>query len=130
MNRILLAASAALSLGYAALFGGPMDGTAWEVRVKSDSLFAISHRDTLTFQKGKLGSANWLSSGFSPAVYRVQSGPGDIDAVWNASLSHPEKGIMSWQGLVRGDRIEGVAVLWTPEGRPKRFTFQGRRKAA
>lgn len=130
MKKLLLAVSAALSLAYAALVGGPMDGTVWEVKVKSEALFSLSRRDTMVFQNGRLSVAGFLSSGFTPAVYRSESARGHADQVWNAALTHVEKGIVTWSGLVRGDMIEGVAVWWTKDGKPRHFSFRGVRKTA
>lgn len=128
MRKLLLALSTALSLAYARLFGGPMDGTAWEVKVHPDSLFAFSRRGTLIFEQGRLTAITTLAEGFSPAVYHAQSGGGEIESVWNASLTHVEKGVMTWHGLVRGDKIEGVAVWWLKNGQSRRFTFTGSRR--
>lgn len=130
MRKLLLAAVAALSIGYARLFGGPMDDTAWEVKIKGDSLFAFSHPDTLIFRRGRLSMAGFIASGFEPAVYSAQSVAGDSETIWNASLEHPDRGVVSLQGLVRGDQVEGVAVWWTRDGKLKKFTFRGSRKLA
>lgn len=130
MRKLLLALSTAIGLAYARLFGGPMDGTAYEVKVKADSFFAFSRRGTLVFEKGRLTAVTTLAEGFTPAVYHAQSGDDGIESVWNASLTHVEKGVMTWHGLVRGDHIEGVAVWWVKSGKPRRFTFSGSRRAS
>lgn len=129
MRRLLFAVAAGLGILYAALFGGPMDGTSWEVKIKPDSLLSFSHRDTLVFQRGRMSAAGFLSEGFSPAVYSARAAEGGLSTVWNAALTHAQDGIVSWNGLVRGDRIEGIAVWWTKGGGLKRFTFKGVRKA-
>ena len=130
MKKLLFAAVAALGLAYGRLFGGPMDDTAWDVKIKADSLFAFSKSDTLVFRRGRLSMAGFIASGFSPASYNAQKVDGDSETVWNASLEHPERGVVSLQGLVRGDQVEGVAVWWTPDGKLKKFTFHGSRKGA
>lgn len=128
MRKLLLALFTALGLAYARVFGGPMDGTAWEVKVRPDSLFAFSRRGTLVFEKGRLTAATTIAEGFTPAVYNAQEGDGDFESVWNASLTHVEKGVMTWHGLVRGDKIQGIAVWWVKNGKPRRFTFSGSRR--
>ena len=112
---------------YYRVFGGPMEDTAWEIKLKADHLLAFGHQDRLVFQRGKLLASGWQATGFSPGVYNAQRVGGDVDAIWNASLADSEKGTMTWHGLVRGDTIEGVAILVTRDGREKRFNFTGKR---
>ena len=126
----MFAAATFVSLAYASLVGGPMDGTSWAVKVKPDTIFSLSHRGTLIFKKGRLSADGYIASGFSPAIYSAQPVQGDLDTVWSASLSDARNGVVSWNGFVRGDRIEGVAIWWTKDGKPKRFTFKGARKYA
>lgn len=128
MRTLLLALAAGAAIATATLFGGPMDGSVWEVKVKADSLIARSHRQTLVFRRGRLGVDGPLSEGFAASPYRAQPAFGD-DAVWSAALSDPEKGVQSWQGLVRGERIEGVVAWWGKDGKPRRYTFKGSRKS-
>lgn len=130
MKKLLLAAVAALGLAYGRLLGGPMDDTAWDVKIKADHLFAFSKSDTLIFRRGRLSMAGFIASGFEPASYSAQRVDGDSETIWNASLEHPERGVVSMQGLVRGDQVEGVAVWWTKDGKLKKFTFRGSRKSA
>lgn len=127
MKRVLLGALAALALAYYRFFGGPLENTHWEIKLKADSFFAFSHHDTLIFQRGKLTAKGYQANGFSAASYDAQKVDGDIDAIWNASFSDARRGTMTWHGLVRGDKMEGVAILWTKDGRQKRFTFTGKR---
>ncbi|OGR89830.1 MAG: hypothetical protein A3J74_04995 [Elusimicrobia bacterium RIFCSPHIGHO2_02_FULL_57_9] len=130
IKKIFLAVIAAASLAYAKFFGGPMDGTSWDVKVSPESLFSFSQRGTLVFENGMLSLSGRLASGFTPALYLSKDGRGLADQAWNASLSSAQDGIINWQGFVRGDRIEGIAVWWTKNGKPKRFSFKGRRKTA
>ncbi|MBI4377177.1 MAG: hypothetical protein HY549_12105 [Elusimicrobia bacterium] len=113
------------------LLSGPMDGTAWEVRVRPDSFFSLSQRETLVFDNGRLSVLGYLALGFTPALYIATNAEGaGGDHVFSASLAHVEQGIISWHGLVRGDEIEGVALWWSKNGRLKKLTFKGRRKEA
>ncbi len=129
MRRLLFAFFALSALVSARLFGGPMDGTVWDVKVKPDSFFAMSHRGTLMFARGRLSVATAASPDFQPGYYTAQSVDGTTaDAVWNASLKEPDQGVMNWHGLVRGDRIEGFAVWWTRSGKARRFSFTGSRR--
>jgi hypothetical protein len=106
-----------------------MDGAAWEVRVRPETLVAFSHSDILVFDQGRMTVAGFLASGFSSAAYSAQAVDGP-DVVFDAVLIHSEKGAMNWQGFVRGDKIEGVAVLREKDGTTQRFLFKGSRKTA
>lgn len=125
---LLLGAALALGVVYSRVLGGPMDGTRWDVKIKSDSFFSFSDKDTLVFDKGRVTVVGGHPEPFSAASYNAErldfTG---TEAVWNASLGDAERGVMTWHGLRRGDSIEGVAVLWPREGKPKRFTFKGTR---
>ena len=129
MTKLLLAAVTALRMAWAILVGGGMDGTAWEVKVSRDSFFSIPRRETLVFEQGRMKIEGKVPAGFEPCAYKAESAAG-ADAVWNASSTSDEGGTVSWQGLVRGDRIEGVAIWWTKAGRQKRYVFTGSRKNA
>lgn len=107
-----------------------MDGTQWDIKIKPDTIFSFSHHDTLVFSKGQLSVVGEVPNDFPPAVYGSESLDSETaDRVWHASLTNPGQGVVTWHGLIRGDQIEGVAVWWTPDGKPKRFTFHGSRRA-
>lgn len=130
MRKILLTLAAAAGLVWARLFGSPIDDTAWQVKVKSDSLLGFSHKGTLRFEKGELKVDLPLADGFSPAAYTAQGGAGASGTVFTAALSEADHGVFSWQGFVRGDEITGVAVLYRPDGKAKRYLFKGTKKSA
>jgi hypothetical protein len=123
VKRILFGAIAAAGILYYRLFGGPMEGTAWDIQLKADSFFSFSHHDKLVFEKGKLRTEGRPEAG----AYTSKSVGGDVDALWSAAMTDDSRGTMTWHGLVRGDMIEGVAILVTKDGREKRYTFSGKR---
>jgi hypothetical protein len=127
MRGLLLGTVAGLAVAYYRLFGGPMEDTAWEIKLKADSFFAFPHHDTLIFSGGKLRASGSQVNGFTAGSYNAQRTDGDVDALWNASLRDTSRGTMTWHGLVRGDTIEGVAILVTKDGKEKRYTFSGKR---
>ncbi len=129
MKKVLLGFAALVSIAYARLFGGPMDGTAWDVKLKPDTFFARSKNDTLIFQNGKMTMAGFLNSGFSAASYTTQEGSGGEQTLWSASLKGADNGLISLTGLTQGERIEGMALWMTQAGRSKIYTFQGKRKS-
>lgn len=130
MRKILLALAAAAGIVWSRLFGSPIDDTAWQVKIRPDSLLGFSHKGTLRFERGQLQVDGSIAEGFMPASYSAQSASGPAGTVFTAALSQGERGVFSWQGRVRGDEISGIAVLWRPNGKAKRFLFKGTRKSA
>jgi len=65
----------AVNLVYAAMFGGPIDGTAWDVRVKQTGFFHwTSSRDTLVFRDGKGLIAGEVARGLRARAVRRKGG--------------------------------------------------------
>ena len=64
-------------------------------------------------------SINWVNP--------IDSSEMICSTVWSAAFNEASRGVMSWQGLIRGDEIQGIAVLWKPDGKPERFLFKGTR---
>ncbi len=129
MRTLLLAVVAAVALGFAYRATRPLEGTAWEVKTKADSFFSFSHRDTLIFKDGCLTSSRWADEGFAPAGYDATREE-DKSASWGASLHRDGKGTVRWQGVARGDRIEGTMQWTAADGRVRRYKFKGVRKDA
>lgn len=151
MKTLALAAAAAFAFYHyphlrPAVFGGPLDGSAWDVRVRANSLFSFSKRDTLVFQKGRLTSLRHLPEGYGPARYGVPGPQGELESIlsrisgrnsvagtpmeFQSSLSHDEQGTLHWQGRVQGDFIQGTMTWLRKDGRVKEFTFRGSRRSA
>lgn len=129
MRELLFSLTAAVRLAYAALVGGPMDGTAWEVKLKPDSLLSLSHREILSFERGRLKVSGYFADGFSPALYTVQDTEGEAETLFSASLTGAQDQILTWQGLVTGDSVRGIAVLWAKDAKPRWFIFKGSHKS-
>lgn len=130
MKKVLLGLATAAGLAYARLFGGSIDGTAWDVKVKADSLFSFSRSGTLSFEKGRLNALLPQAAGFAPGNYQSQSVGMPGGTIWSAALEEASRGVLSWHGLIRGDEIQGIAVLWRTDGKPERFLFKGKRHGA
>ena len=120
---------AAVNLMYAAVFGGPIDGTAWDIKVKQDGFFHWgSRRETLVFHGGKLVVAGAVGQGYSPSLYEARGT--DSGTAFAAVLAaEPDREAMEWSGRVDGDRIAGVLVVRAPDGKVVRYAFAGGRKA-
>jgi hypothetical protein len=118
---------AAVSLLYASMFGGPIDGTAWDVKVKQEGFFHWSSQsDTLIFHQGKAVIASEIAKGYSPALYESKAEEGAT--AFSLILDGDGRDAVEWSGRVEGERIAGSVVVRSPDGRTQRFTFSGARK--
>jgi hypothetical protein len=118
---------AAVNLVYASLFGGPIDGTAWDVKVKQDGFFHwSSQNDTLVFHSGKAVIAGEIAKGYSPVLY--ESKDEDGATAFSLTLDGEGRDAVEWSGRVEGARINGSVVVRGRDGRTQRFTFSGARK--
>lgn len=124
------AAFAAINFVYAAVFGGPMDGTAWDVRVKEEGLFRWrSREDTMVFTRGRLVVAGEVAGGLPAPLYEAAAAAGEATA-FAAVLEHPLRGRFEWIGKAEGGRIGGHINVRLPDGRVKRLKFWGSKKGA
>ena len=118
---------AAVNLLYASMFGGPIDGTAWDVKVKQEGFFHWSSTsDTLVFHSGKAVIAGEIAKGYSPALY--ESKDEDGATAFSLILDGDGRDAVEWSGRVEGERINGSVVVRGRDGRTQRFTFSGARK--
>ncbi len=127
MKSIAAIFFAAVNLLYAAMFGGPIDGTAWDVKVKQEGfLHWSSQNDTLIFHGGKAVIAGEIAKGYAPALYDSKSEDGAT--AFTLLLSEDGHDPVEWSGRVEGERIAGSVVVRGRDGRTQRFTFSGARK--
>ena len=118
---------AAVYFLYAEVFGGPIDGTAWNVKIKQEGLFHWTSRsETLVFHDGKAVIAGEIAKGYSPALYKAK----DDDAGTAFTLTLADDGLdpVEWSGRVEGSKIDGSVVVRGRDGRTRRFVFHGERK--
>ena len=127
MHSLALGFLAAVNLLYAAIFGGPIDGTAWDVKVKKDSLFSWSSQsETVVFQRGRALIAGEVAKGYSSALYDAR----EVDGGTSFSVVLADAGLdpVEWSGRVSGGRINGVVIVRGRGGRVHRYVFAGERK--
>ncbi|MBI4387042.1 MAG: hypothetical protein HY551_06645 [Elusimicrobia bacterium] len=128
MRILLLFACLALLWIYRFFPGGAIDGTLWEVKVRPDVFFALSRRDTLLFQNGRMTSLKFASEGFLPARYKMTSFQEEKSGSWNVVFDRAKQETVEWRGAVEGDRMRGLVLWRRPDGKVRRFTFRGVRK--
>ena len=118
---------AAVSFVYATMFGGPVDGTAWDVKVKEDGFFHwSSERDTLVFHRGKAVIASEIAKGYSPAPYDAKAD--NAGTQFSMVLEADGRDPVEWTGRIEGEKISGSVVVRGNDGRLRRFVFHGERK--
>ncbi|MEK7389473.1 MAG: hypothetical protein AAB036_07230 [Elusimicrobiota bacterium] len=128
MKSVASAFFTAVNILYAAIFGGPIDGTAWDVKVKRDGFFHWStKRETLVFHGGRLVVAGAVGQGYSAPIYETRDT--DAGTVFAALLDDPSRETVEWSGHVDGDTIAGVVIVRARDGRVLRYAFHGARKA-
>lgn len=128
MQRLVGACLTAVNLLYATVFGGPIDGTAWDVKVKEDGFFHwASTRDTLVFHRGRAVIASEIAKGYSPALYDARQEDGAT--TFRLTLEEDGRDPVEWSGRVAGRRIDGVVLVRGRDGRTLRYVFTGERKA-
>jgi hypothetical protein len=117
----------AFHIAYAALFGGPIDGTAWDVKVKQEGFFHWSSTpDTMIFSSGRAIIAGETAKGYSPALYEAKTG--NDGTAFSLVLDGEGRDPVEWSGRVEGRRIAGVVVVRGRDGRTRRYVFSGARK--
>ena len=118
----------AINLLSAALFGGPIDGTAWDVKVKQEGLFHWgSTSETLVFHGGRAVISGEVAKGYSPAMYdaKIQDEGG---TAFSVTLAESGLDPVEWTGRIDGQRIAGVVIVRGRDGRVSRYVFSGQRK--
>lgn len=117
----------AVNLLYAAVFGGPIDGTAWEVKVKEEGFFHWgSTRETVVFHGGKVVIAGEVAKGYAPVLYETKDESGGT--AFAATLDEPGRERVEWTGRVDGERISGAVLVRGKDGKTARYVFTGERK--
>lgn len=90
--------------------------------------------DELKFDAGKFKSKSFAEWGFTKAMpYKITS----VDSTdasakaysWTAETINDIKEVMTWEGTIKGDDIDGTAVLVNAKGETKyNYTYTGKLK--
>jgi hypothetical protein len=105
---------------------GPMDGTVWDVNIRPNSWFSLSHRDTLVFDTGRLTAVNYLASGYASGSYSAAGQGGEYS--WQSSFQRYGRESLSWTGHVQDNFVEGEIVQHDSSGRTHTLHFKGTRR--
>ena len=111
---------------------GPLDGTAWTVRVAPDE-DAASHgektfTDRFVFERGTVTMTECVKAGFAPSSYRAWQVSGGIWS-FTADQASAREGTTAWTGAILEQDIKGT-LLWTkPAGTVFRYSYEGHRAA-
>jgi hypothetical protein len=118
---------AAVNLLYASMFGGPIDGTTWDVKVKQEGFFHWTSRsETLVFRRGKALIAGAVEKGYSAALYDARNDGGGT--AFTLTLAGSGRDPVEWSGRVEGAKIVGSVIVRGRDGRTQRYVFHGERK--
>lgn len=129
LNGLATAAFAAVNFVYAAVFGGPMDGTVWDVKMKEEGFLRWgSRRDTLIFARGRMLVEGEVAQGVATPLYEAAAAAGEATA-FAATLEHPLRGRWEWVGKADGEKVSGHINVVLPDGRVKRLKFWGEKKS-
>ena len=128
MKTFLVLVLALSAFAYSS-FSKPLDGSAWDVKVRENKLFALGRKDTLIFDHGKFSSMERHSGGFAPARYDAQATKSGSVATWQAESVDPEGRELDWRGQVEGDHIEGTMTSVSKDGISRAYAFKGKRRA-
>ena len=117
----------AINMVYAAMFGGPVDGTAWDVKIKQEGFFHWgSAQDTVVFHDGKAVIAGEVAKGYTPVIYDAKEAGAGTE--FSMTLADAGLDAVDWKGRVEGESIAGTVVVHGKNGRSRRFRFNGARK--
>ena len=127
MKSVAGALLSAVNLLYAALFGGPIDGTAWDVKVRQRGfLHWTSREETLVFHDGKAVIAGEIARGYAPALYETRAETAGTS--FSVHLEGTGQDPVDWLGRIKDGRITGVVVVRRRDGRETRYVFTGTRR--
>src|SRR5262245_3106202 len=124
----LASASAATQTAPTAALG-PLDGTAWAVRVTPDEAAAKKgdkpFDDVMMFQAGRVSMSACLKYGFKPSKYTTVKSDGG----WNVTTEQTSEsaGKTVWNAVIAGDTIKGTLVSTKKDGTVLNYTFEGKK---
>lgn len=98
-----------------------LDGRSYKVTLVSPAGEKMA--DDLYFRNGRFESSVCTSAGFNVVPYHVETIDGGFR--FSAQCDSPKMGHNEWQGMVRGDDIEGMVTRTPKEGGPIASSFSG-----
>jgi hypothetical protein len=131
---ILLTSALPFALMAQAPQKGPLDKKTFIIEMFKDGKKKAMDPDELKFDAAKFKSKSFVDWGFTKAApYKITS----IDSTdaaakaysWTAETINDIKEVMTWEGTIKGEDIDGTAVLVNAKGETKyNYTFTGKLK--
>ncbi|PCJ00162.1 MAG: hypothetical protein COB15_03240 [Flavobacteriales bacterium] len=90
-----------------------LDGKTFEIKIVEKKRMGDPKKmkGVILFEKGKVGGSISDDNGYSPAKYSTDSKDGLVSTFVNFTAeAKGKKDILSWEGIINGDEIEGTAI--------------------
>lgn len=108
ITLILITAISTISFAQNAL-----DGKTFEIKITEKKRIGDPKKTkgVIIFDKGKIGGTISHDNGYSPAEYTTDSKDGLVSTFVNFTAKvKGKKDVLSWEGVINGDEIEGTAI--------------------
>lgn len=100
----------------------PLNGKTFEVMLTEKGK-TTGEKDKLIFSGKKFESTHYNAAGFAKADYIVNEANGT--ASFTAKTASAKDGSISWVGTLKGNAINGMAVLTKPDKTVVNYSFKG-----
>ena len=99
-----------------------LDGRSYKITLVSPTGEQMA--DDIFFRNGRFESSVCTSAGFTVVPYHVNTVENGF--TFSVNCDSPTMGHNEWQGMVRGDQIDGTVVRTPKTGAPIASTFSGK----
>lgn len=121
---ILAAAIAVWTIGSAAFAAaGALDGKTFVVESGEEGKKAEGHPDEIIFRDGKMHSSGCDPYGFGDGAYTTMDHQGAL--MFRARTDSAKEGVITWNGVLRGDELQGQYVWTKPGQKPIVYWMKG-----
>jgi hypothetical protein len=119
---LLLIASFFFTSSYSQTVEKPLDGKRYSIVMYEGKVKDVNEQ--LTFTDGMMSFLQSTKYGFSTEEYKCKQ---KNDSTWTfLAVSHSKKnGIMTWEGKVINDQVEGTCIWTRLLENPINYTFKG-----
>ena len=109
-----------------------INGSQWDVELKSSDKTEKPESDTLTFQNGRFSSQFFTGKGFASTNYTITLPEGSDRAVWETmqTSSNSKEGIVFIRGEWQGEAMSGQVTQQLEGGKTKEYYFTTAKRTA